>query len=119
MVSIKSLAVILFAVTVSAAPTTHEEKNVDFKDNSQRCPDQKQQMFCCNDATSSKATGIFTGVLDHIAVKCNTVPVNVVAVDAVSGASACNAKAACCTSETDQHGLVNIATGCVAVAGIN
>ncbi|RPA99690.1 hypothetical protein L873DRAFT_1789382 [Choiromyces venosus 120613-1] len=119
MVSIKSLAVILFAVAVSTAPAPHDEKNVNVQDSSKRCEKQEQQMFCCNDATSSKATGIFTGVLDNIAVKCNKVPVNVWAVDAVSGQSACTAKAACCTSETDQHGLVNFATGCVAVAGAN
>ncbi|RPA99692.1 hypothetical protein L873DRAFT_1789387 [Choiromyces venosus 120613-1] len=119
MVSIKSLAVILFAVAVSAAPAAHDEKNVNAQDNSKRCEKQEQKMFCCSDFTDTKATGIFTGVLDNIAVKCNTVPVNVWAVNAVSGQSACTAKAACCTSETDQHGLVNLASGCVAVAGAN
>ncbi|RPA99680.1 hypothetical protein L873DRAFT_1806174 [Choiromyces venosus 120613-1] len=117
MVSIKSLAVVLFAVAVTAIPVAHDDANA--QNNSQRCPKQEQKMFCCNDATSSKATGIFSGVLNNIAVKCNMVPVNVIAVDAVSGQSACNAKAACCTSEQDQEGLVNLATGCVAVAGVN
>ncbi|RPA99681.1 hypothetical protein L873DRAFT_1789376 [Choiromyces venosus 120613-1] len=123
MVAIKSLAVLLFAAVIAASPIAggdgHGNTNVNAQNNSKRCPKQEQKMFCCNDASDSKATGIFSGVLSNIAVKCNMVPVNVIAVDAVSGQSACNAKAACCTSEQDQEGLVNLATGCVAVAGVN
>ncbi|RPA99686.1 hypothetical protein L873DRAFT_1789378 [Choiromyces venosus 120613-1] len=119
MVSIKSLAVILFAVAVSAAPTAHDGQSTNVQDNSQHCPEQTQELYCCNDARSSKATGIFTGVLDDLSVKCNHVPVDVWAVNAVSGQSSCDAKLACCTSKTKQRGVVNIDLGCVAFAGAN
>ncbi|PWW73423.1 hypothetical protein C7212DRAFT_285611 [Tuber magnatum] len=120
MVSIKSLAVILLAAAVTAAPVVgdeHHGKDVNIKDHSKRCPKQSQQMFCCNDADSSKAAGPYTGVLDKVNVKCNTVPVNVWAVDVVSSAGQCDGKAACCTSEADQNGILNLVTGCVAFAG--
>ncbi|PWW73434.1 hypothetical protein C7212DRAFT_301024 [Tuber magnatum] len=119
MVSVKSLAVILFAAAVTAIPVAggdNRGRDVKVHDKSQRCPDQSQQIFCCNDATDSKVTGAYTGVLDGVAVRCNTVPVNAVAVDVVSQAQQCSAKSACCNSETSQNGLVNIAFGCVAFA---
>ncbi|RPA99693.1 hypothetical protein L873DRAFT_873707 [Choiromyces venosus 120613-1] len=67
------------AAAVNAAPAAQDEKNVNVQDNSKRCEKQYQTMFCCSDFTNTKATGIFTGVLNNIAVKCNTVPVNVIA----------------------------------------
>ncbi|CUS12869.1 unnamed protein product [Tuber aestivum] len=118
MVAIKSLAVLLFAAAAAAGPGAGGHghgSNVDVKDSSIKCGNQDQKIYCCNDNTHEKAVGQYTGVFNGLSVKCNSVPVNVLAVvDVVSAQKQCSAGAACCNAESDENGVVNIVTGCVA-----
>ncbi|PWW73425.1 hypothetical protein C7212DRAFT_366215 [Tuber magnatum] len=122
MVSIKSLAVLLFVAAVTAAPVVgdeyqggHDGRGVNVHDSSNVCSKQEQKIYCCNDAEKDPHFGPYTGFLDKIAVKCNSVPVNVLAVDVASAVKQCSAKAACCSSYTNQNGLANIDLGCFAI----
>ncbi|CUS12868.1 unnamed protein product [Tuber aestivum] len=126
MVSIKSLAILLFAAAVTAIPVAggehhdgHDGHNVKVHDNSKVCPEQNQEIYCCNDAQKSGDIGSKTSILDGLKVKCNNVPVNVLAVDVLSGASQCSGKAACCSSNNKQNGVANVDLGCIALAGLN
>ena len=86
MVSIKSLAVLLFAAAVTAVPLAgdkhgdkHGGNNFNHKDASEVCGAQKQEFYCCNNASASKTTDASTDVLNSPDLKCNAVTVNVLA----------------------------------------
>jgi len=87
MVSIKSLAVLLFAAAVTAAPfagekphgNQHGGNNLNFKDAHEVCGEQKQEFYCCDNASASKTTDDYTGVLNGLKVQCNNVAGNVLA----------------------------------------
>ncbi|KAG0639485.1 hypothetical protein HOY80DRAFT_1000953 [Tuber brumale] len=118
MVSIKSLAVILFAAAVTAIPVAGGEGHGDIvKDNSKSCTGQDQEMFCCNDHTKSTGHASHVALVDKIPLKCNNVNGNFQSVQGVSGQSQCSGKAVCCTGkEASQNGFLNFATGCFALA---
>ncbi|KAG0124214.1 hypothetical protein HOY82DRAFT_618174 [Tuber indicum] len=121
MVSIKSLAVLLFAAAVTAAPLVgnehHDGHNVKVNDSSKTCPGQNQKLYCCDDADKIGNVGTYTSVLDNIKVKCNSGISNVQSVDGVSNLGQCSAKAACCSSSSKQNGLGNSNIDCVAFTG--
>ena len=82
MVSIKSLAVLLFAAAVTAAPLAGDKKdvghnvnNVDFDDSSIKCANG-QEIHCCNDDVSSKDAGLLS-FLNGAQVKCNNLGLGV------------------------------------------
>ncbi|PWW73422.1 hypothetical protein C7212DRAFT_347571 [Tuber magnatum] len=118
MVVIKSLVVLLLAAAAAAIPVAGGDghgKDINIKDSSVKCGDQKQELYCCNDDTYSKAVGKYVGVFEGINVKCNTVPVNAWwVVNVASSNKQCSAGTACCNSQADQNGPFSLVTGCVA-----
>ncbi|KAG0124213.1 hypothetical protein HOY82DRAFT_618170 [Tuber indicum] len=117
MVSIKSLAVILFAAAVTAIPVAGGEGHgSNVEDNSKSCTGQDQEVFCCNKFTKSKGHGSHVAMFDSIAFDCNSATSSVHSIDGVSGQSQCSEKAVCCTSDGAQNGFLNLDSGCFAIA---
>jgi len=86
MVSIKSLAVLLFAAAVTAIPLAgdkhgdkHGGNNFSHETAHEACGAQKQEFYCCNKASASKTTDAYTAVLKDVNFQCNTVTGNVLA----------------------------------------
>ena len=79
MVSIKSLAVLLFAAAVTAAPFAGDKKdgghNVNIDDSSIKCANG-QEIHCCNNDVSSKDAGLLS-FLNGAQVKCNNLGLGV------------------------------------------
>ena len=79
MVSIKSLAVLLFAAAITAAPLAGEKKNDgDNVHVSKNTCQAEQNIHCCNDDGKSQNTGIVS-LLNNAQIKCNNLGVNVLA----------------------------------------
>jgi len=81
MVSIKSLAVLLFAAAVTAAPLAGEKKDDGHGDNvhvSKNTCEAEQKIHCCEDDGKSQNTGLLT-LLNNPQIKCNNLGVNVLA----------------------------------------
>ncbi|PUU80444.1 hypothetical protein B9Z19DRAFT_1079368 [Tuber borchii] len=107
MVSIKSLAVFLFAAAVTAAPLAGEKKgdstDITFTKNS--C-EAEQKIHCCNDDGKSQNAGL-AAILNNAQIKCNNLGVNVLAVPTLTDNSMCKGTIVCCPGDNSQTGLVN------------
>ena len=82
MVSIKSLAVLLFAAAVTAAPFAGDKKDgghnvndVNLDNSSIKCADG-QEIHCCNNDVSSK-DAVLLSFLNGIQVKCDNLGLGV------------------------------------------
>ena len=78
MVSIKSLAVLLFAAAVTAAPFAGEKDSHNAVAASKNTCEIDQKIHCCNDDGSSKSTSL-AAILNNPQIKCDNLGVNVLA----------------------------------------
>ncbi|PUU80443.1 hypothetical protein B9Z19DRAFT_1079364 [Tuber borchii] len=111
MVSIKSLAVLLFAAAVTAAPLAGEKKGGGHGDSnditvSKNTCEADQEFHCCNDDGSSANAGLVS-LLNNPQLKCNSLGVNVLAVPTLTDNSMCKGTIVCCPGDNSQTGLVN------------
>ncbi|PUU80445.1 hypothetical protein B9Z19DRAFT_730525 [Tuber borchii] len=106
MVSIKSLAVLLFAAAVTAAPLAGEKDSHDSVAVSKNTCQVDQKIHCCNDGGSSKSTSV-VDLLNNPQIECNNLGVNVLAVPTLTDSSRCKGTIICCPGDNQQTGLVN------------
>ncbi|PUU80446.1 hypothetical protein B9Z19DRAFT_1107039 [Tuber borchii] len=106
MVSIKSLAVLLFAAAITAAPLAGEKDSHDSVAVSKNTCKVGQKIHCCDDDGSSANAGLVS-LLNNPQIKCNNLGVNVLAVPTLTDNSRCKGTIICCPGDNSQTGLVN------------